>query len=1165
MASTDERFRNLADYPSLKKLAAALWKKDDSYHGAAIMVGAGFSRSGAQTENLTKDKLPLWNDFSKILGEELGVNNNNMNPLRLAEEYHAYFGKEALHDLIKKRINDVAWTPGDLHKNLLKLPWSEVLTTNWDTLLERASNDPNQPIYSLVSKQEDLASARSPRIVKLHGTVNITDDLIFTEEDYRKYPQCYAAFVNFARQVFIENELCLLGFSGDDPNFLQWAGWVRDHLSGHARRIYLVGALQLNATKRKYLESLNIAPIDLSDLVSEYDDIDTKHQKAIEKFIGFLEENEQNPIYVWKLTYFYHLFPDNNQTDRPPEYEAKLLESLILYLEKDRESYPGWIICPSDKRRYLSNNLKYIFKYIASISEMKDNYRDKLLYEISWIYSLIYETIPVQILELLFSICNPGKKCFLKRKQQIEIALVLLKKMKWYSEKELYKHINEKKEILISFLESNKKYNKDISNELAYHHAILARDSFDSEALEKNLGNIVENTPIWKMRKASLLAEIGNFKEGELLIEEAYQELLESYRKDRNSIYLFSRLCWCRWVYVKIIYPSPQKKFLFIRDQHLNRCDPQDYIKETKEIIIEHQKVEHSINKKNTIFIDKNFQFESIFSIISIEELSNNVGIPTRWYIFGLLGFLREDALKLSHIDNMHFLSLVINSSFNEDSLGLKVLASRIMRFNQKEIKFIFDQSIKEIKFFGIKLKEKPEYREYFLRKICVFLTVLSKIMIRLNPHQMMSIFLEACNIINIKEYSSPYLFKSLKKLISISLMNIPKHMHPSILKNILSFPLPKDNNYWPEPVIYFPGKRIDDPTIDKIIDDLIDKITPIAQKSQLILARLHPLIKNNFLKQSELKKLANKLWQKSPDCNKFPENSFSIQTLLKFPAPNPSAAASLFKNYFFEKDDQEILNSASLENIIFAAEKNYFPAPKQAYNLFQKLIIWRRKEDSNDYTNITFINNNSLAEKISKALSYSIVPSLSRRHLTEGNFQKLFDYYNQTESTIIMNAMIYFIKTKEHSKILERIIIKNLQTREVPNVLRACQALLEWKNLKKSANINNIINTIIYMISTNNFIILPLILETIYELIQKKILLSKQKHIIIEIIPIIFDYTSSNNLYLTNEEYQSFPRVRYLIIKILKTLVDFDSDNIDILRILEEARTDPLYMIRQA
>ena len=94
---------SLPDYAALKKLAATLWQQDSAYHGAAIMVGSGFSRCAATTGDI-ESRLPLWNDFSKILKIELGSGSDD--PLRLAEEYCAYFGKQSLHDLIKREIND---------------------------------------------------------------------------------------------------------------------------------------------------------------------------------------------------------------------------------------------------------------------------------------------------------------------------------------------------------------------------------------------------------------------------------------------------------------------------------------------------------------------------------------------------------------------------------------------------------------------------------------------------------------------------------------------------------------------------------------------------------------------------------------------------------------------------------------------------------------------------------------------------------------------------------------------------------------------------------------------------------------------------------------------------------------------------------------------------
>ncbi|MES2072801.1 MAG: hypothetical protein V4488_20765 [Pseudomonadota bacterium] len=53
---------DLSDYPAIKKLALALHKYDASQHGAAIMVGAGFSRSAARHVGGEK-KMSLWDDF----------------------------------------------------------------------------------------------------------------------------------------------------------------------------------------------------------------------------------------------------------------------------------------------------------------------------------------------------------------------------------------------------------------------------------------------------------------------------------------------------------------------------------------------------------------------------------------------------------------------------------------------------------------------------------------------------------------------------------------------------------------------------------------------------------------------------------------------------------------------------------------------------------------------------------------------------------------------------------------------------------------------------------------------------------------------------------------------------------------------------------------------
>ena len=189
--STIPTVRDLSDYPAIKKLAAALHRTDASCHGAAIMIGAGFSRSAARHVDGQK-KVPLWSHFTRSLARDLNANEQDLSfvdPLRVAEEYRAYFGQAALNDRIRFEIDNDAWRTGPLYRSLLELPWSEVLTTNWDTLLEQAAAEIHSPYYAPVTKTSDLAWAQSPRIVKLHGTIGVSDTFIAAQEDSSYLPR----------------------------------------------------------------------------------------------------------------------------------------------------------------------------------------------------------------------------------------------------------------------------------------------------------------------------------------------------------------------------------------------------------------------------------------------------------------------------------------------------------------------------------------------------------------------------------------------------------------------------------------------------------------------------------------------------------------------------------------------------------------------------------------------------------------------------------------------------------------------------------------------------------------------------------------------------------------------------------------------------------------
>lgn len=236
---------------------------------ASCMVGAGFSKN-AEMDDTTrmKDWSELADDFYEILyGRKPSPQDiKYKSVLRLASQVGASKGRGALESLLQSSLPDERVYPGRLHIDLMKLPWSDVFTTNYDTLLEKAFIEADR-YYHKVTNKETLLYAPHPRLVKLHGSFPDIRPLIITEEDYRTYPQRFPEFVNTVRQSLIENVLCLVGFSGDDPNFLSWIGWLRDVMGAQTSPVYQITYnTQLHDSNIHLSHDLGLDIINLADI-----------------------------------------------------------------------------------------------------------------------------------------------------------------------------------------------------------------------------------------------------------------------------------------------------------------------------------------------------------------------------------------------------------------------------------------------------------------------------------------------------------------------------------------------------------------------------------------------------------------------------------------------------------------------------------------------------------------------------------------------------------------------------------------------------------------------------------------------------------------------------------------------------------------------------------
>jgi hypothetical protein len=515
--------------PHLNEIAARLW----SGH-AAIMVGAGFSRNATPINDFCKG-FPDWNKLGELFyertrGEKI-EDGRFLNPLKLADEVQASFGRPMLNQLLRDSIPDGEYEPSELHVDLLSLPWSDVLTTNYDTLLERAASSVTEYNYQLVVNHQNLIYSEKPRIIKLHGSFPNVEPFIITEEDYRRYPIDFAPFVNTVQQSLLENTLCLVGFSGDDPNFLRWIGWIRDNLGeDKSPKIYLIGVLNMTQAQISLLVKYNIVPIDMSDL----DDVgEHEHYKGIEKFFEFCrsKKSESNRLDWPKCDS--PMSPDRNSD----KSITQQVEEILPKWKAQRESFPEWVVVPEDRRRCLWNYTKNWEGVVTKVDLLPAALLLDFLYEYFWRIEKCLCPIFDQNAKLIEFALNCGKIFIdntlsdddgsveniefsgLKVNQVKEkCSFLQLTYLRYLREEGRFEDWKLNEERALTFLSQSADYSR-----YHYEKCLYSMFEFDVAELENRLQHwtVKPNQPFWVAKKAGLLAETGKVDEAATLLESA--------------------------------------------------------------------------------------------------------------------------------------------------------------------------------------------------------------------------------------------------------------------------------------------------------------------------------------------------------------------------------------------------------------------------------------------------------------------------------------------------------------------------------------------------------------------------------------------------------------------------------------------------------------------
>jgi phosphoserine phosphatase len=206
-----------------------------------LFVGAGISRQAPPLGSSTKSEkhIPLWDELANILASNFGddLKNYNGNVLDLFDSLAANHGRGELEEAVRRALSEQEFQPSQTHYAIAQLPWNMVVTTNYDSLLERslpeASPIANESDFDWLTREV----SRRPRLVKLHGTMSSMHTLIGTDyiDWMEKHPRAYL----FLSEIALNKTILFVGYSFSDPHLKTGLiPWVKKAMGGRGKRHY---------------------------------------------------------------------------------------------------------------------------------------------------------------------------------------------------------------------------------------------------------------------------------------------------------------------------------------------------------------------------------------------------------------------------------------------------------------------------------------------------------------------------------------------------------------------------------------------------------------------------------------------------------------------------------------------------------------------------------------------------------------------------------------------------------------------------------------------------------------------------------------------------------------------------------------------------------------
>lgn len=226
--STDNMNNNLLNqYIESKRI---IRQAMDDYQ-LVLFVGAGASIASG---------MPSWSEAIQIIANRLSINNDDLDYLRIPQNYFNARGKKEYTQLMREIFRHGDYLKKhEIHDKIIEFDTATIITTNYDHLIEQAAED-NSQILSVVSKDTDLSYRQGGKeLIKMHGDFE-NDNFVLKEDDYLSYSRNFKLIENYVKSLIGTKVVLFVGYSFNDPDLKMIFSWVKDILGGDLQRAYLI-------------------------------------------------------------------------------------------------------------------------------------------------------------------------------------------------------------------------------------------------------------------------------------------------------------------------------------------------------------------------------------------------------------------------------------------------------------------------------------------------------------------------------------------------------------------------------------------------------------------------------------------------------------------------------------------------------------------------------------------------------------------------------------------------------------------------------------------------------------------------------------------------------------------------------------------------------------